>query len=99
MSYRIRIQDVLDICIKASAQIHSERKQLREDASKIPFYRVFKASHKNWEAALYKGKELSFCTKHIKAVGLSRGAYCFLSPEDAAMLYDLHRDYALNLKN
>ena len=99
MGYRVPIKKVMDICIAASSAIHLERKKLREQAHKLPSWNIYAIHKANVKTIHYGEKELSFCTTHIKAIGISSRSHCYLSPEDMEMLYNLHRDYLMDLKN
>ena len=98
MGYKVPIKKVMDICIAASSAIHLERKRLREQVRKIPLWNIYAIYKADVKAALFREKELSFCTAHIKAIGVSSGTYCFLSPKEMEMLYNLYRDYLMDLK-
>ena len=99
MGYKIATKKVMDICIAASSAIHLERKKLREQVHKLPSWNIYAIYKADVKAIHYGEKELSFCTTHIKAIGISTGTYCYLSPKEMEMLYNLYRDYLMDLKN
>lgn len=98
MNYRIKTAVVRDICLKASIEIMDAKEQFIKDAESLTLWKLFKVAFTKNEQAITLDRELTFCTKHLKATGMCEGTYCILSLDEMVKLHDLHLKYVMDYK-